>query len=91
MRDFYDIYLIYTKDWCNINLNYFKKEIEKTFSKRKYIGNPLFALDLIIDSNILKNRWKSYQKRYEYVSDIDFEEILICLKRIINEIVFETV
>ena len=64
MRDFYDIYLIYTKDWSNINLEHFRKAIEKTFFKREYVGEPLLALDLIMDSNILKDRWKKYQKRY---------------------------
>lgn len=91
MRDFYDIYLIYTKDWSNVNLKYFRKAIEKTFSKREYVGEPLLALDLIMDSNILKDRWKKYQKRYEYASNIDFDEILICLEKIINVIVLETV
>ena len=62
MRDFYDIYLIYTKDWDNVNLEYLKKAIENTFSKRKYIGNPLLALDVIKNSNILKEREKKYQK-----------------------------
>lgn len=91
MRDFYDIYLIYTKDWDNVNLDHFRKAIEKTFTKREYYGNPLIALDLIMDSNILKKRWKSYQKRYEYAKDINFEEILLCLRNIINIIVIETV
>jgi len=91
MRDFYDIYLIYTKDWSNINLEHFRKAIEKTFYKREYYGEPLVTLDLIMDSNILKERWKSYQKRYKYASDINFDEILICLENIINVIVLETV
>lgn len=91
MRDFYDIYLIYTKDWDNVNLEYLKKAIENTFSKRKYIGNPLLALDVIKNSNILKERWKKYQKRYEYARDIVFDEILICLEKIINVIVLDTV
>ena len=91
MRDFYDVYLIYTKDWDNINLEHFRKAIEKTFSKREYVGIPLLALDLIMDSSILKERWKSYQKRYEYARNIEFDEILICLEKIINVIVLETV
>jgi len=91
MRDFYDIYLIYTKDWSNVNLDHFRKAIEKTFYKRGYLGEPLLALDLIMDSNILKKRWESYQKRYEYARNIDFDEILICLEKIINVIVLETV
>lgn len=44
-----------------------------------------------MDSDILKERWKSYQKRYEYARNIDFDEILICLEKIINVIVLETV
>ena len=91
MRDFYDVYLIYTKEWDNVNLEYFRKAIEKTFSKREYCSEPLVALNLIMSSNILKERWKSYQKRFEYASDIDFNEILICLQKIINVIVIETV
>ena len=91
MRDFYDIYLIYTKDWDNVNLEDFVKAIEKTFYKREYVGEPLLALDLIMDSDILKERWKSYQKRYEYARNTDFDEILICLEKIINVIVLETV
>lgn len=91
MRDFYDVYLIYTKDWGNINLEHFRKAIEKTFSKREYVGVPLLALDLIMDSSILKERWKNYQKRYEYARNIEYDEILICLEKIINVIVLETV
>ena len=91
MRDFYDVYLIYTKDWDNVNLEDFVKAIEKTFYKREYVGEPLLALDLIMDSDILKERWKSYQKRYGYARNIDFDKILICLEKIINVIVLETV
>ena len=34
-RDFYDIYLIYKKEWQNINIDYFRKSIDKTFTKRE--------------------------------------------------------
>ena len=91
MRDFYDVYLIYTKDWNNINIEHFRKSIEKTFSKREYNGDLLVILDLIMNSSILKERWKSYQRRYKYASNIDFGEILVCLEKIVNVVVFETV
>lgn len=74
----------------NINLKYFRYAIEKTFSKREYVGEPLIVLNLIMNSIILKDRWKSYQKRNEYEKNIDFDEILICLEKIINVIVTET-
>ena len=88
MRDYYDIYLIYIKDWDNINLEHFRSAVEKTFLKREYVGEPLIILDLIKGSIILKDRWKNYQKRNEYAKNIDFDEILICLEKIINVIEF---
>ena len=91
MRNFYDVYLIYTKDWDNIHLEHFRNAIEKTFYKRKYVGDPLLALELIMRSNILKKRWKNYQKRNAYASNIGFDQILICLEKIINILVLETI
>ena len=37
MRDFYDIYLIYTKDWNNVNLEHFRNAIEKHFIKENML------------------------------------------------------
>lgn len=39
MRDFYDIYLICTKDWSNIYLEHFRKTIGKTFLKENMLEN----------------------------------------------------
>ena len=36
-RDFYDIYLIYKKEWQNINIDHFRKAIDKT------LQNPVEA------------------------------------------------
>ena len=40
IRDFYDVYLIYTKDWDNVNMKNLKQAVEVTFKKREYTGNP---------------------------------------------------
>lgn len=47
MRDFYDVYLIYTKVWKNINIDNFRKAIDKTFAKREYVGEPLITIDIL--------------------------------------------
>lgn len=91
MRDFYDVYLIYTKDFKNINVDYFRKAIEKTFSKREYTGNPLITTNLLRNSELIKLRWKIYQNKYEYAQDIDFDDLLDCIEQIINIIILETV
>ena len=64
MKDFYDIYLIYTRDWSNINLEYFVKAIEKNFYKREYMVDPFVALNIIKNSEVLKERWNKYQKLF---------------------------
>ena len=87
MRDFYDIYLICTKDWKNINKDHFRKAIEKTFTKREYNGNPLETLEVIKNSETLKQRWSVYQRKYEYSKNIDFDKIIICIENILDEII----
>lgn len=91
MRDFYDVYLIYTKDFKNINVDYFRKAIEKTFSKREYVGNPLVTMDLLKYSKMLRTRWRIYQRKYDYAQDINFNDILDCIEKIINIVTIETV
>ena len=85
MRDFYDVYLIYTKDWNNINVDSFKNAIDKTFSKRDYLGNPFTALNIIRNSKLLRVRWKNYQNKYIYANNIDFNDIIDCIEEMIKQ------
>lgn len=84
-RDFYDIYLIYKKEWQNINIDHFRKAIDKTFTKRKYNGNPFEAIDIIRNSEILKERWNKYQRNFSYAEGIEFEDIMNCLEIMIEQ------
>lgn len=84
-KDFYDIYLIYIKEWKNINLEHFRKAIDRTFIKREYNGNPFEALDIIRNSEALKERWNKYQRNFEYAEGIEFEDIMIFLEKMIEQ------
>jgi len=84
MRDFYDVYLIYSKDWENINVDHFRKAIDKTFSKREYSGKISVALDIIKNSNLLKMRWKKYQRKYPYAKNIEFDNIITCIEKMME-------
>ena len=86
MRDFYDVYLIYTRYWENININNFRKAIKTTFLKREYNGNPIVAIQLLKRSELLKNRWQIYQMKYDYAKNISFDNLLVCIDEIITEI-----
>ncbi len=86
MRDFYDIYLIYTKDWDKVNKKHFNEALLKTFDKRDYYGNPFVSIDIIRDSELIRIRWKNYQRKYEYAKDINFDDILDCIEKMMNQI-----
>ena len=86
MRDFYDVYLIYTKEWENINVGNFRKAIDKTFSKREYVGEPFVTIDLLKDSELIRSRWRIYQRKYKYAKDIDFDDILNCIEKMMEQV-----
>ena len=87
IRDYYDIYLIYTKGWNDVKIDDLRKAINKTFEKRNYTGNIEETIAILKDSEIIKNRWNTYKKKYEYAKDIDYDEIMKCIEEIIKVIV----
>ena len=84
MKDYYDVYLIYKFKWEYINQNSFIKAMENTFNKRKFNGNILELFEIVKNSEILKERWKNYSKKYNYANNISYEEIIECLEKIIE-------
>lgn len=85
MRDFYDVYLIYTKDWKNINIDNFNNALYQTFGKREYFGNPFISIDVIRDSESIRIRWKNYQRKNEYAKNIEFDDILDCIWKMMEQ------
>lgn len=85
-RDYYDLYLIYTKGWNNVNFNDLHKAIDKTL-KKNYTGNIEEAIAILKDSKIIKNRWDSYKKKYEYAKNIDYDKIMQCIEEIVKAII----
>lgn len=85
MRDFYDIYLIYTRYWDKININNFRKAIDNTFHKREYVGEPFITIDVLRDSDLVRSKWRIYQRKYEYAKDIDFDNILDCIEKMMEQ------
>ena len=52
IRDYYDLYLIYTKGWNDVKVDDLRKTIDKTFEKRNYAWN----IEETVDEN-LTNRF----------------------------------
>lgn len=84
IRDYYDLYLIYTKGWNDVKVDDLRKAIDKTFEKRNYTGNIEEAIAILKDSEIIKSRWDSYKKKYDYANDIDYDEIMQSIEEIVK-------
>lgn len=84
MRDYYDIYLIYTRDKESINKKNLRLAIDKTFKKREYSGDINKSIEIIKDSDILKQRWNIYARKNKYAKDISYEEIILLIEELIS-------
>ncbi len=84
MRDYYDVYLIYIKEWDNVNKDNLRKAIKNTFAKREFEGQIFEILDLLKNDDNIKRSWNNYSRKMEYANDIDFNVILSYIKEIIN-------
>ena len=86
IRDYYDLYLIYTKGWESVNVDDLRCAIDKTFKKRNYIGNIDETVAILKDSEVIKKRWDSYKKKYDYAHNINYEEVVCCIEEIVKVI-----
>lgn len=84
MKDYYDIYLICSKDWNNLNCENFRKAVENTFHKRNFDKDLFETYQLIKNSSILRKRWEVYSRKYEYARNINYDDIMNSLEKIIE-------
>lgn len=85
MRDFYDIYLIYTRDWDNINKSHFRKAMENTFKDRVFKGDIQETFEIIKESNILENKWNQYARRNAYCEDLNYDNVSKIVETIVKD------
>ena len=91
IRDYYDLYLIYTKGWEKVNIRNLRKAVIKTFQKRNYNGDIDETISILKESEIIKKHWNLYKKKYDYASNIDYNEIIKCIEEIAKVIIVATV
>ncbi len=87
MKDYYDIYLIYKFKFDKINKEKFRGAVEKTFRKRNFNVDLITNLNIVRESNVLKDKWISYSRKNRYARNVEFEETLDCLEQFIDIIV----
>ena len=94
MKDYYDIYIFLTKLRNDIDMAVLKDAIDITFSSREsleYLNDYQKIIDSIINEERIKKQWNIYSNKYEYADGIDFNEVLVLLKGLIEELHVEVV
>ena len=77
-RDYYDVYVLQKLQSQNIKMDMLKEAIVATSEKRStqhIILNYKDIISIIRESSVMRQRWESYQRDFDYAKDIQFEEV----------------
>lgn len=89
MRDFYDIYVLFSMYENTINVDVLKEAFYATCKKRNSINlikNSNLLINNISNSDVLENRWNEYQKKFAYVQGISYEDTINNIKILLDKI-----
>jgi len=87
MRDFYDIYVLTNSQAHNIDNATLKSAFINTCEQRGSISllpDADLILNEISESTVLIDLWKSYQRRFDYASDVLWEDTMKATKSLIE-------
>lgn len=89
MRDFYDIYVLFSMYENTINVDVLKEAFYATCKKRNSINlikNSNLLINTISNSDVLENRWNEYQKKFAYVQGISYKDTINNIKILLDKI-----
>ena len=83
-RDYYDVYILGTTQQYDKEI--YKEALKATAEHRgsvEQISDVEGILKQISESNVLKDMWMKYQKKFAYANDISYENVLEVLMKIV--------
>ena len=86
-RDFYDIYILWTTQSQNFDKELLGQAIVEKFKYREFtekLNDIDEIIEVIKESEILKEHWKNYQSKFSYAEDISYEDTMKVLEEIRN-------
>ena len=87
LKDFYDVYIIISTKYNELNENNLADAIKNTFKKRntnidiKQFNDIINELAISDDMNYL---WQEYALKYSYAKQVKFEDTIKAINKIIN-------
>ncbi|TEB04299.1 hypothetical protein Psch_04025 [Pelotomaculum schinkii] len=89
MRDFYDIFALETTQSHNIDKDVLRAAFTNTSEKRgslAVVSNMDLILDEIESSPDIAALWKSYQRKFDYATDIGWEDVIQAVRGLCNAV-----
>lgn len=77
-RDYYDVYILSKLQYKNIELDSLKSALDATSKKRgssEIMRDYKEIIDVVRCSDVMIKQWSTYQKDFEYATDISFDEV----------------
>ena len=90
MKDFYNLYYFSTNKWNEIDKKILKDAINVTFEHRNSIDELNIyekIINEIANSNLIKERWTSYQNRFSYAKNVSFDDVINSINKIYIEVI----
>ena len=86
-KDFYDLYILLTRFYDELNKDTLVKAIKNTFKRRETnydVEKIVKTFDLIKESDKLKQNFKNYRNKKSYVENIDYDDVMNSINLIIE-------
>lgn len=89
MKDYYDIYILYSRYGDKIDFVKLKKLLESKLSHKEqtsYLKDCSTILEQIKRSKAMKDDWDNYKKEYDFANSISFDDILFIVSLLFTKI-----
>ncbi len=89
MRDFYDLHILRTLQSDNIDYSLLAKAFKATTEKRALVvshDNILIELEKVLMDTEIKRLWGNYRKKFSYATDLEWDEIMVSLRKLFEVI-----
>ena len=86
-RDYYDIYILAKMQYKTIETEYLRAALDATSKKRgssEILKEYKNIIDIVRNSDVMIKQWRTYQRDFEYVTDISFDEVCDAVVRMMD-------
>lgn len=86
-RDYYDIYILAKMQYKNIETEYLRAALDATSKKRgssEILKEYKNIIDIVRNSDVMIKQWRTYQRDFEYATDISFDEVCDAVVRMMD-------